>query len=413
MLADNPKKWSVLSGLFLVYMASNGITLHTLPILYPELMEEFGWRESEVTLPATIFFIVGAITSPPAGWLLDRYSSRTIITLGSLLLSLALLGYSTTHTLWELVAIYAVLGIALSLCGLVSNMVMLTSWFAESRGRATGILLMASSLGGAMFPLAVGIGLEHLGWRHTVLLSGVGVGVTMLLSALLLLRDGRHFKEGNLQSAADAYQNRPNSEAGLLSIVRERRFLAVVFATGSLWFIIIALTQHQSIFLARDVGLEKGLLPTVFSLFFACSVLGKLGFGLLADRFDLHKVMAAATFTLALSLLLLSEVTLTKQQLIYPYAVLAGLGFSGAFTCIQVLIAAHYAGPFYGRILALIVLIDTLCGALGTRAVAFAREWQGDYLTALMGMSALACLSALVIIKLREPSEPALTRVES
>jgi len=112
MVADNPQKWSVLSGLFLVYMASNGITLHTLPLLYPELMEEFGWRESEVTLPATVFFIVGAFTSPPAGWLLDRYSSRTIITLGSLLLSLALLGYSATHTLWELVAIYAVLGIA-------------------------------------------------------------------------------------------------------------------------------------------------------------------------------------------------------------------------------------------------------------------------------------------------------------
>jgi len=413
MVADNPQKWSVLSGLFLVYMASNGITLHTLPLLYPELMEEFGWRESEVTLPATVFFIVGAFTSPPAGWLLDRYSSRTIITLGSLLLSLALLGYSATHTLWELVAIYAVLGIALSLCGLVSNMVMLTSWFAESRGRATGILLMASSLGGAIFPLAVGIGLEHLGWRHTVLLSGFAVGVTMLLSALLLLRDGRHLNERNLHLAADALLDQRRSEAGLMSIVRERRFLAIVFATGSLWFIIIALTQHQSIFLARDVGLEKGLLPTVFSLFFGSSVLGKLGFGLLADRFDLHKVMAAATFTLALSLFLLSEVTLTKQELIYPYAVLAGLGFSGAFTCIQVLIAAHYAGPFYGRILALIVLIDTLCGAIGTRAVAFVREWQGDYVTALIGMSALACLSALVIIQLRQPNAPALSRLES
>jgi len=413
MVADNPQKWSVLSGLFLVYMASNGITLHTLPLLYPELMEEFGWRESEVTLPATVFFIVGAFTSPPAGWLLDRYSSRTIITLGSLLLSLALLGYSATHTLWELVAIYAVLGIALSLCGLVSNMVMLTSWFAESRGRATGILLMASSLGGAIFPLAVGIGLEHLGWRHTVLLSGFAVGVTMLLSALLLLRDGRHLNERNLHLAADALPDQRRSEAGLMSIVRERRFLAIVFATGSLWFIIIALTQHQSIFLARDVGLEKGLLPTVFSLFFGSSVLGKLGFGLLADRFDLHKVMAAATFTLALSLFLLSEVTLTKQELIYPYAVLAGLGFSGAFTCIQVLIAAHYAGPFYGRILALIVLIDTLCGATHQRDVVYGQEWQGDYVTALIGMSALACLSALVIIQLRQPNAPALSRLES
>ena len=43
------RKWSVLSGLFLVYMASNGITLHTLPLLYPELIETFGWRASEVT----------------------------------------------------------------------------------------------------------------------------------------------------------------------------------------------------------------------------------------------------------------------------------------------------------------------------------------------------------------------------
>ena len=35
------QRWTVLSGLFLVYMASNGITLHTLPLLYPELMETF------------------------------------------------------------------------------------------------------------------------------------------------------------------------------------------------------------------------------------------------------------------------------------------------------------------------------------------------------------------------------------
>ena len=66
---------------------------------------------------------------------------------------------------------------------------------------------------------------------------------------------------------------------------------------------------------------------------------------------------------------------------------LAGLGFSGAFTCIQILIAAHYSGPLYGRILATIVLIDTLCGALGTQTIARVREWQGDYSPAFIGMA--------------------------
>ena len=389
------QRWIVLSGLFLVYMASNGVTLHTLPLLYPELMDSFGWQASEVTLPATVFFVIGAITSPPAGWLLDRYSSRVIIAIGSMLLTLGLLAYSATNSLWQLVAVYALLGLALSLCGLVSNMVMLTGWFDSGRGRATGILLMASSLGGALFPLAVGSGIEQLGWRQTVLLTGVGVGSMMLGSAWLLLRDGRRVMP-------DSPLPGPSSDPEQRVIPRllTRRFATIVFATGSLWFIIIALTQHQSIHLARDVGLARSSLPSVFSLFFGFSVVGKFCFGLLSDRFDLHKVMASAILMLGIALIMLSQMTAYATALLFGYAVLAGLGFSGAFTCIQILIAAHYSGPLYGRILATIVLIDTLCGALGTQTIARVREWQGDYTAAFIGMAALAALSAMMVLNL-------------
>ena len=389
------RRWIVLGGLFLVYMASNGVTLHTLPLLYPELMDSFGWQASEVSLPATVFFVIGAVTSPPAGWLLDRYSSRAIIGFGSTLLTLGLLAYSATSSLWQLVAVYALLGLALSLCGLVSNMVMLTGWFDSGRGRATGILLMASSLGGALFPLAVGSGIEQLGWRQTVLLTGVGVGSMMLGSVWLLLRDGRRLMP-------DSPSPGPSSdrEQRVIPLILTRRFAAIVFATGSLWFIIIALTQHQSIHLARDVGLARSSLPSVFSLFFGCSMMGKFCFGLLSDRFDLHRVMASAILMLAIALLALSQMTASATALLYGYAVLAGLGFSGAFTCIQILIAAHYSGPLYGRILATIVLIDTLCGALGTQTIARVREWQGDYSSAFIGMAMLAALSAIVVLSL-------------
>ena len=388
-------RWIVLSGLFLVYMASNGVTLHTLPLLYPELMDSFGWQASEVTLPATVFFVIGAVTSPPAGWLLDRYSSRAIIGLGSTLLALGLMAYFAANSLWQLVAVYALLGLALSLCGLVSNMVMLTGWFDSGRGRATGILLMASSLGGALFPLAVGSGIEQLGWRQTVLLTGVGVGSIMLGSVWLLLRDGRRVMP-------DSPPSDPSSdpEQRVIPVLLTRRFAAIVFATGSLWFIIIALTQHQSIHLARDVGLARSSLPSVFSLFFGCSVVGKFCFGLLSDRFDLHRVMASAILMLAIALVALSQMAVDANALLYGYAVLAGLGFSGAFTCIQILIAAHYSGPLYGRILATIVLIDTLCGALGTQTIARVREWQGGYTDAFIGMAILSAVSAMMVLNL-------------
>ena len=189
-------------------------------------------------------------------------------------------------------------------------------------------------------------------------------------------------------------------ERRVIPLILTRRFAAIVFATGSLWFIIIALTQHQSIHLARDVGLARSSLPSVFSLFFGCSMVGKFCFGLLSDRFDLHRVMASAILMLAIALLALSQMTASATALLYGNAVLAGLGFSGAFTCIQILIAAHYSGPLYGRILATIVLIDTLCGALGTQTIARVREWQGDYSSAFIGMAMLAALSAIVVLSL-------------
>ena len=145
-------------------------------------------------------------------------------------------------------------------------------------------------------------------------------------------------------------------------------------------------------------------MPTVFSLFFGASVVGKLTFGLLADRYPLHRVMPAAIFTLALSLALLSQITATDYSLLLMYAVLAGLGFSGAFTCIQILLAANYSGIYYGRILAVVVLIDTLCGALGTRTLGLVREWQGNYVSGFIALAALALLSGMVVMLLQRPS---------
>ena len=80
---------------------------------------------------------------------------------------------------------------------------------------------------------------------------------------------------------------------------------------------------------------------------------------------------------------------------------MAGIGFSGTFTCIQLLIASHYSGTHYGRILAIVVLIDTLCGALGTRVVALLRESQGNYQMALTIMATLALIAAVVVVLLR------------
>ena len=403
-------RWYVLAGLFLIYMASNGIALHTLPILYPVLMDNFGWSAAEVTLPATVFFVVGALTSLPAGWLLDRYSPRAIILIGVVGLTLCLFAYASVTQLWQLLLIYAGLGTALSMCGLVSNMVILGHWFDALRGRAAGILLMASSLGGALFPLLVGKGLLEWGWRDTLLAVAGCTGLVMFLATIILIRSRPSAGAQPEQAGAGDEKNDepPPSESQpallfpeLKLAVQSRNFYLIAFATAALWFVIISLVQHQSIYLAKDMALPRSTLPLIFSAFFGCSVIGKLGFGFLSDRFNKRYVMMGSVVCLAFGLLLLRFIDVNNTTMLFSYAVIAGIGFSGAFTCIQLLIADHYMGPAYGRMLAIMVLMDTLAGALGNRLTGLIREAQGSYGPALDGLVILCVLSVVAIASLR------------
>jgi OFA family oxalate/formate antiporter-like MFS transporter len=411
------RPWAVLLGLFTLYAATNGIIMHTLPLMYPELIEEFGWTEIQVTLPATVFFVIGAITSPPAGVLLDRFSPRLIMIVGASGIVIAIALYSTVSALWQLVAIYAMLGVFLSMSGLVSNMLVLSRWFSRHRGRATGILLMASSLGGVVFPLVMGRGIEQFGWRHTMLGFAFIGAVMMLLPLLALIRnnpadlglgpDGLvRSGTGDQPDGQTGEQRRiPPVAAGptLREALSGQNFYLVAFATAAVWFAIIALVQHQSIYLGRDLGVDRALIPVIFSTFFASSVVGKLVFGLLSDRFRTDRVLASSIAVLIIGLVILRQADGQENFVLYAYAVIAGIGFSGAFTSIQLLIARFYAGRSYGKILAVLVLVDTLAGALGTRVIAEIRNSTESYLPAIDVLVVASLVAIGAILFMRNP----------
>ena len=400
----------MLAGLFFLYCASNGIFMHSLPLIYPRLMEDFGWSEVQVTLPATVFYVVSAVTSPPAGVLLDRYSSRHIMLTGAAGLVVALLCLSQVQVLWQMVGVYVLIGAALSLTGLVSNVLVVSRWFDRYRGRAIGILLMASSLGGVVFPQFMGVTLENQGWRMTLLMLAAIATVLMILPLLFLVRNSPT-DYGLLPDGASAP---PDSSPAislttgptLAQALRQKNFYLLALATAAVFFTVIALTQHQSIHLGRDLGVPGPALATVFSVFFGASVVGKLLFGFLGDHFRRDRVMIVSIAVLVAGLLLLRWQDGASQAGLMAYAVVAGVGFSGAFTSIQVLVAGYFAGPSFGKILAVIILFDTLAGALGTRVIGGVREATGSYLPALdlmMGVCFMAIL-ALGFLGFSSPS---------
>jgi sugar phosphate permease len=207
-------------------------------------------------------------------------------------------------------------------------------------------------------------------------------------------------------SDADATEstNSPSPTGVTLSqALKQGNFYLIAIATAAVWFSIISMIQHQSIFLAKDVGVDRTILPVLFSTFFAASVVGKFSFGLFSDYFRKDRVLAASIVVLIAGLVLLRLADASQTISLFSYAVIAGIGFSGSFTSIQLLIAHYYAGASYGKILAGLVLFDTLAGALGTRVTAMIRDEMGSYFPAIYLLIAVCSVAIAAIFLLRDP----------
>jgi MFS family permease len=64
-------------------LISGGIGWFTLPVFIPALKQEFGWTDLELGLAVGLWAGVGALFSPVAGRLVDRFGSRWIMLAGA------------------------------------------------------------------------------------------------------------------------------------------------------------------------------------------------------------------------------------------------------------------------------------------------------------------------------------------
>jgi len=397
--------WYVLLALFVTYAVSNGISNYTLPLLYPSLIEEFTWNEAEVTRPAALMFFAAAFYSIAVGFLIDRFSARIIMITGAVIVIVDLIVYTFISELWQLTAVHLVFSFGLALCGMMPVMVVASRWFVKHRGFAFGFLLMASSFGGAVLPLTIAGNLQVYDWRGALWTLITIAAVLMVAPLVWPLRNRPSDKGLNPDgvTSADLARVEEKTQLGVAAGATVRQamqmpmFYLLIVATGTLWFCITGVLQHQSVYLARDNGLEGADLARAVSVFFGCSVVGKLIFGWLGDCFPKGQIMLLSIVTIIAGLILLRMVDGSNTLVLYAYAVVYGTGFAGTFTMIQLMIAELFAGHTYGRILGIFFFVDTLAAGTGISALGEIRVRMESYIPAI-DLMIVMCLVATVCV---------------
>ncbi|NUW34576.1 MFS transporter [Nonomuraea sp. SMC257] len=340
---------------------------------------------TQVAAALTLAVLTTALCAPLVGRRLDHHGGRALMSAGSVLATLAVLGWSQVTSLPQLYGVFVAIGAASAMVLYEPAFAVVVSWFdGDERGRANALLALTVVAGFAssvFLPLA-GLLTEEYGWRRALLaLAGLYGGTAIPLHALVL--------RGRPRTAAAPVE--PTQRAALVrAAVRARPFwlLAAAFTAhgGAVATIAVLLVTY----LVR-LGHPPVFAATVAGLLGVLSVTGRLVSTGLRRRWPAAPV-AATIFTLqGLGALLLPLAGATVPGAI-GCVLLFGIGFGVGTITLPHLLAERYGTTAYaglsGRI-AMFSVTDKALAPLGATALAQAAGYGW-----VMGAVALVCAIA-------------------
>ena len=370
---------------------ANGLYFSFSVFLVP-LVEEFRWSRGLTAGALSLSTIVQGLLAPVAGILVDRFGPRRVILTGTVLLSGASLLGATVHTPWELYLYTGVLA-AGGLVGLgpVPMGVLLSRWFLERRGRAVGVAF--SGMGFGVFvtgPLAQWL-IASLGWRIASAVLGVGALCILVPIVWVGARDPqqRHDERAGPE-AREKRGQRPRwaVDSTLRHALGTRAFWALWLAYLFTPLAVFPVTTHQVAF-AIDRGFQPLLAAAVFGVMGLMSIVGRVSFGLAADRFG-GALAATTSFgcTAGGVLALLALETDPRAGWLVAYAVLFGLGFGARGPIITAMASDLFGGRRFGVIYGALTLGNGLGGAIG--------PWFGGIVHDVMGSYRVVFLASVI-----------------
>lgn len=403
--------WLIVAVATLAMLVTNGLAVGGLPVFFKPLLTDLGITDRSVIGTATaVTFLISGGLSPVVGNLIGRLNLRVLMTIGCVFLGLGLFIYSRANGPKQIFAAHMLMGLALSFAALIPNTVLVSNWFRRQRGLAMGIVITGTSLGAMLIPQLAAPLIQKYGWRMAMLAVSSLIWFILIPAIWLVVRV--HPRENGLEPdgvppdkpVEGATPNAAPTQLSGLTLgeaVRTPMFYVFSICAAMLFYSILAVVQQLNLYLQSPrVGMTLGAAANIQSTMGAASILGKLGFGWLSDRFPKVWVNMVCCGVLCLAGGLLLSLTAASA---FPFALAFGFGYGGAFVLVQLMVAECFGLRQLGRILGVILIVETIGGALGNYLTGQLAQSAGDYsagFTAVFGASVIAFVAAILLVKL-------------
>ena len=357
------------------------------------LEREFGWTRSELTSVYSIYLLVNGCTAPLVGLVFDRLGPRWVYGAGMTSLGAAFFLASGLTGLWQFYLFIGVLvGIGVSMNGMVPASALLGRWYPDRLSSAIGIAYSAFGVGTVLFVPLVQYLVGEFGWRASYRV--MGLVLLALAPVVVLALPWRTFAAGHPASRPHARQAEGDGWT-LAAAVRTPVFwgLVQVFAcTAAAMFSIVV----QLVAFLVDAGFPPLTAAAAFGVVGLLSAASVMGSGFASDRFGYRQTVTVSFAGTAAGMLTLLAITaFPSTALLVVFVAVFGLCMGVRGPIVSSVAARYFAGPRVATIYGLIYASNAVGAALGAFAGGLLHDFTGGYRAGLAMALALIILAAL------------------
>jgi MFS family permease len=366
-------------------------------LIFPPILEEFGWDRGLAAGAFSTGFLVSAVLSPFVGSLMDRHGPRLVVGTGVILLTAGLFGATAIEQPWQLYLTLGVLvGAGANCMTYTAQSLFLPNWFVRRRGFALSVAFSGVGVGAVVLLPWLQAIIQHDGWRAACRTMGILVFVVLGPINLLLWRRPEDIglrPDGATVAGAAATRRQTSNivdpvwvavEWTVNRATRTARFWWIAvgyFCALFAWYLV---QVHQTKYLV-EIGYAPMVAAWALGFVSVVAIPGQVALGALSDRIGREWVWATgcAGFAVCYAALIALEHGPSPILLCIFVVAQGTLGY-GLTSVMGPIVAEIFEGPHYGSIFGTITIALIGGGAAGPWAAGVIHDMTGSYRIAFM-----------------------------
>ena len=408
--------WFALAGVAIVIFIVGGAFVHSFGPLLPELIKEYDWSRAEISLALTLGILAFGLPSPLFGILVNKYGPRYTIVVGNAIAALGLAGVYLAQEVWHLYFFYIITGLGGGFGGYIACTAIVNNWFIRRRSLALGIFQALAGLGGFVFtPLTTAL-IGAVDWRASwLILAGLILVIPVLIVGIFLLRnkpeDMGLMPDGMPPDAFHEYEKTQSHSlvdgghsgwGGFKVLKTKTPWLIGGFAAANS-YTLGTLLSHQIAYL-QDIGYTPMTAATTLSVMSIFSLLGSLGGGFLALRFNIRHLASIAFIVQIIGFATL--LTTKELGLLYVFAIFMGLSTGSLTIAMAMFVGAYYPRERYAQVMGVVFPFQVVPNAVAATIAGLVFDATSSYTPAFITAGCFSLVGLFFTRMVRRPKQP-------